>query len=693
MGVLVYGGSVSGVFILDDFGAIVDNGQIRQLWPPWDALSPPLDTPMGGRPVVNLSLAVNYALGTLDPLGYHVGNVVVHLLCVLVLFGIVRRTLLIANVRAYINASPEHVAFACALLWMVHPLQTEATNYVTQRTESIMALFYLLTLYCAIRGHGVRSMWWSIACITSCALGMASKEVMVTAPLVVLLYDRTFQSGSLSQALRDRWGLYTGLVFTWGVLVSLMWSSPRGTTVGFSSGVSAWTYLLNQSVAIVTYLRLTVWPFPLIVDYGVARPLAATTVAPYLALVAALVGATVAALRRCPMWGFLGAWVFVILAPTSSLVPIVSEVAAERRMYLPLAGISVLFVIASVVLSGRVTNRTQWEDPSGGGRRADQRSRWAAASLLVAVATALSLVTVNRHRDFRDPEQLWRTVVEHLPRNSRAHNNLGLALLERGAGDDAIAAFRRAVQINPVSFQANHNLGLELAKREQIQDAATFIEAALAAQPGHRLAPQAHNDLGVVLESQGKLDEADEHYRQAMLLDPNLGAAHVNSAHALQRQGQLVQAEQMFRRAVELDPNDVAAHHGLGEVLALTERFDEALASFRAAALLAPDAAITWSRMAEAIILSYQQTGTGDLDEATSFAERAAALTEFKNPALLLTLADTYGASGEFERAVETLEAALAAAAVGPATDELVTYLQERLSIYRTYEHASPGQR
>ena len=319
-------------------------------------------------------------------------------------------------------------------------------------------------------------------------------------------------------------------------------------------------------------------------------------------------------------------------------------------------------------------------------------SQWAAASLLLAVATGLGLVTANRNRDFRDPEQLWRTVVEHLPRNWRAHNNLGLALLDRGAGDEALAAFRRAVQINPVFFQGNHSLGLELAKREELQDAATFIAAALRAQPGHRLAPQAHNDLGVVLASQGKLDEAADHYRQAVLLDPNFGAAHMNFGDALQRQGQLAQAEYMFRRAVELEPNNAAAHHGLGEILSVTERFDEALESFRAAALQAPDAAITWSRMAEAIILSHQQTGTGNLDEAISFAERAAALTEFGDPALLLTLADTYGASGEFGRAVDTLQDALAAAAVGPVEDELVTYLQERLAIYRTYD-ASPGRR
>ncbi len=149
-------------------------------------------------------------------------------------------------------------------------------------------------------------------------------------------------------------------------------------------------------------------------------------------------------------------------------------------------------------------------------------------------------------------------------------------------------------------------------------------------------------------------------------------------------------AGSQFRRAIEVEPDYAPAHHGLGEILVLNGRFDEAMSSFREAARHAPDSAATWLRLAEAIILSHQDAGTGALDEAVAFAERAADLTHFQDPAFLLTLADAYGAAGRFGRAVETLQRALDASDTAPAGDELAEHLRERLAVYRAYEQTSP---
>ena len=150
-GLIVFGNSLWGAFIFDDQNAILGNPQIRRLWPFSNAFSAPANTPVAGRPVVALSLAINYALGGLDVRGYHAWNVAVHILCTLVLFGIIRRTLGRSPLQERFGSASDVIAAACALIWLVHPLQTEAVNYVTQRTESTMALFYLLTLYAAIR--------------------------------------------------------------------------------------------------------------------------------------------------------------------------------------------------------------------------------------------------------------------------------------------------------------------------------------------------------------------------------------------------------------------------------------------------------------------------------------------------------------------------------------------------------------
>jgi protein O-mannosyl-transferase len=178
----------------------------------------------GGRPVVNLSLALNYALGGSNVWGYHALNLAIHIILAgLTLFGVVRRTLLRPALRERFSPSAARLALVVAVLWTAHPLQTEAVTYVSQRCESLMGLFYLLTLYCFVRGaDSQRCGWWFTLSVVACLLGMATKEVMVTAPLLVLLYDRTFVTGSFRKAWTRHRRLYLSLAGTWLLLGYLM---------------------------------------------------------------------------------------------------------------------------------------------------------------------------------------------------------------------------------------------------------------------------------------------------------------------------------------------------------------------------------------------------------------------------------------------------------------------------------------
>ena len=206
-------------------------------------------------------------------------------------------------------------------------------NYVTQRTESTMALFYLLTLYAAIRAlDSERPALWHGLSVLSCALGMASKEVMVTAPLMVLLYDAVFRFNAFRPLFEKRWPLYLGLAATWTILLALTWSGPRARTVGFSAGANAWEYALNQSVMVTRYLRLAVSPKALVLDYGAPPP---TSVHPGVALPGhhrAHHGRDRDGVDLPPGGWFFGAWFCQILAPTYSVIPILTEVGAARRM-------------------------------------------------------------------------------------------------------------------------------------------------------------------------------------------------------------------------------------------------------------------------------------------------------------------------------------------------------------------------
>ena len=384
-------------------------------------LTPRRELPTAGRPLVNLSFAINYAFGGLDVRGYHLVNLALHLLCGLLVFGIVRRTLELPSLKdrfvfrlkpeATRAVTPLNLGFAAALLWTLHPLNTEAVNYLTQRTELMMAFFYLLTLYASIRAVMSRPRTWHSIAVVSCFAGMACKESMVTAPVVVMLYDAVFVFESPRKAIRERWPFYAALCLSWIVLAALVWTGPRVRSAGFSTGVSPWTYLLNQTVMIWRYLQLAFWPRALVVNYGWPVPLTLGEVLPYALFVTALLASTAIALVRRPKWGFLGAWFFLTLAPTSSIVPIATEVGAERRMYLPLIAVVVLAVVSASFLKRVVS-------PAG-------------AVALAVVAALFSIGIVARSREYASPLLLARTIVERYP-TSVGHHVLGVELLIAG---------------------------------------------------------------------------------------------------------------------------------------------------------------------------------------------------------------------------------------------------------------------
>jgi len=250
-----YATSFGGVFVLDDIRAVVRNGTIRSLWPPDGPLNPPAASTVAGRPVANLSFAINYALarvgapapppatgeppaGTapLDPRPFHAGNLAIHLAAALVLFGVVRRTLESPRLITSVGGAAPWVALAVAVVWVVHPLNTAAVTYIVQRVESLMGLFYLLTVYCTVRASGeTRAPWWSAAAVASCALGMATKEVMVTAPVIAAIWWWLFAPARAERPGRSHTGsvlwLFAGLFSTWVVPAFLVAGERRGPSV------------------------------------------------------------------------------------------------------------------------------------------------------------------------------------------------------------------------------------------------------------------------------------------------------------------------------------------------------------------------------------------------------------------------------------------------------------------------------
>ncbi len=312
-----------------------------------DALSPPkLATGAGGRPIINLSLAVNYAIGGMDVRGYHLLNMMVHALSALVLFGLMRRTMLRPILRDKYGKVALPLSFAVSFLWALHPLLTESVSGVIQRTESMGGLFYLLTLYTFSRSvEGRNTMRWQVLCVLACLIGMATKEIMATVPVIALFYDRTFVAGTFREAWRQRARFYGALMATWLLLAyRVVINESRGGMVGFGLGMSSWDYALTQCQAILMYLKLSFWPSPLVLDYGDGVVSGVGAVWLHGIVLLTLVAATFVALARKPVVGFVAFTAFSILAPSSSFVPLTTQTMAEHRMYLPLAGVLVLAV-------------------------------------------------------------------------------------------------------------------------------------------------------------------------------------------------------------------------------------------------------------------------------------------------------------------------------------------------------------
>jgi tetratricopeptide (TPR) repeat protein len=590
-GVFVYWNAMSAPFVLDDASAIVDNQSIQRIWPPSVPLQPPPETPVARRPLVNLSFAANHAAGGLDPRGYRAVNLAIHLLTSLVLFGVVRRTLRLPALAPIFGDDATGVAWVSALLWMLHPLNSEVVDYVAQRSESMMGLAYLLTLYCAIRAGSdvvasalaatqrargtqrprprarVRVGAWQAAAVVCCATGMLCKESMVTAPLSLVLYDRAFLFESFRAALMRRKRLYAGLCLSWTLLAGLMLSSQR-TTVGFSGGISSWTYLLNQARLVSHYLLLSVWPRSLTIDYGLPQPLALGDVlVPALLLVIAAAGCAILFIRR-PRLGFGIAWFFVTLAPTSSIVPIVSEVGAERRMYLPLAGLVVTAVAVAYV----------------GLRRLPAYSRIAIVTVLCLLAAA---GTYARNREYTDKLVLARTIVDRWP-NGRGHLILGTELIAAGRTDEGLAELRFAARDYP---PGHYVLGTQLVGMGQLDEGLIQLREFIKRDPNNSAVPPAHDLIGRVLLNRRELEPAAQEFSSVLARVPTNGRAMVYLGEVRAQQGRFDEAIELFKRARQVNPDiarDPLVLSRLGVTLATAGRVSEAIAAFEDAVALSP---------------------------------------------------------------------------------------------------------
>jgi protein O-mannosyl-transferase len=448
------------------------------------------------------------------------------------------------------------------VLWAVHPLVTEAVAYVAQRAESLMACFYLLTLYGFIRAVEAGRRRWYVVSAAACCLGMATKEVMVSAPFAVLLYDRTFVSGGWAAAWRQRWRYYLTLAASWGILAGLLIANGgRGGTAGFDLNTSVLRYAVAQIHAHLLYLKLAIWPHPLVFDYGTdVAPLGGYGLVAGV-VVGALVFAAIYGVWRRSVLGFLGAIYFGLLIPTSSVMPIATEPIAEHRMYLPLAALLCAggWTVIRFLRHGRLAS--------------------------AVLAAALMVLTVRRASDYRSARVMWTDTLLKCPTNARAQYNLGQVLLNEGDTNGASLHLSAALAIRPNFPSAMHGLSQALLRRGRVREAQQRAEAALQIQPEFA---DAHNDLGSALLLTGDATAALREFQSAVELSPQNIDFRNNLGAVLGQLNRLSEARMQYEQALHLRPDLPFLHFGLANTLVRLGQWSAAIGEYELTIKLDP---------------------------------------------------------------------------------------------------------
>ena len=585
-GLCAYANCVSKTLVFDDDAWIVG--------------IPALDDPpaylksMEGRPLLAISNLAMHNLGRNNPIGHHILNVLIHLAATLALYGLVRRTLLLPRFHGrYIGRAP-YLAFAVAVLWMLHPLQVQCVTYVIQRGESMAGLFYLLMLYAVLRGNEVgsqpfavvepdngtvargprlgrrRCAWYALAVI-SLVLGFGSKEIMASAPAAVLLFDRIFLTRSLRMMIRRRWAFYLFFLITWAGFTGWHMSRAIHAEGGIGYGMETLTwkqYALTEAGVLLYYLQITFWPRGLAIDYQ-SWPWSHTLAdaMPEGAIVAALLLTTAVLLIWRPALGYVCAWFFIVLAPTSSFLPIVDAVF-EHRMYLALATpilLAVFFgdwLLSTMGLNG------------------------ARPYALAVAAVALGVLTYLRNEEYRSRAAIWTVASERMPNSVRARANLGQGLIMEERYEEVVPLLERALELTPHDPTSLQNLAAAYEQLGRFSESADCYRRLRDYFPGDA---RYWRMSGAARLSVGEWESAEEEYRKAAELDTNAVDAHYGRAAALFEMRRDAEAEDAIRIANAIDRSWPEA------VLALARNviLDERLRNY-------PDArrsALTWARL------------------------------------------------------------------------------------------------
>ena len=511
------------------------------------------------RPVATLSYFLLHQAAGLNPFYYHLTSVALHILNILLVYWTGR--LILKNPSA---------ALIAGLLFACHPVQTEPVDCIAYNEDLLTAFFFLLAFILYLKATpqdfkktAVKYYGGSLLCFL---LGLLSKEMAITLPAVLLLYDLTLRAGNrqsfslkmVVNAVIDRGRLYAGygaVGLFYLALRFIFLSNPAAQATPFFG--SLFERILYLPAHIFSFIKLAIFPVELNADYVFAYPSGFFDISNLVGfiIVIGLAAASFLVFKHARQVFFCIWWFLITLFPVYNIIPIFNPLA-ERYLYIPLIGFCML---AAPFFSGLFFKRS---------------AKTAPLKILLPVAF-LSVVgfyataTVDRNRDWKDNYTLWFKTVQQSPDSSVAHGSLGRAYQERGQLDKAAGEYEIALRIFPEDYKAHYNLGVIY---DQQNNSAKAVHQYQKAIEINRVFPNAHFNLANIYQRQGFLDKAIGQYRKVVELDPEDFEARNNLGVVYAMEGELEKAISEWKAVLKIDPGNKSAQDNLRKAKEILEK-------------------------------------------------------------------------------------------------------------------------
>jgi len=522
---LTYAGCLQNGFVnFDDDRYVVTNPHVRQgicasgiVW----AFSTSYFA--NWHPLTWLSLELDTTLFGPKPSGYHATNLLLHCANTLLLFR------LLSRMTGAVGASA-----AVAGFFAVHPLHVESVAWIAERKDVLSGLFFLLALWAYHRYVLSPSCQRYFVILSTYAIGLTAKPMLVTLPFVLVLLDH-WPLGRLRINLRCLAEKGPLLAMSLVSCVVTYRVQQLGGAVQSAEHLSFATRLSNIPLAYVEYLAKTVWPARLAVYYPLSHgttPVAEASVAA--ALLLTLTCAAVFSLRRRPYLSVGWLWWLGMLVPVIGIVQVGGQAYADRYMYLPMIGLLIAVVWGARELA--VWSATP---------------RWLTVGLAAALLMGCTLMTRWQVGYWHDSVSLWQHAVDATAPNPVALNSLGVALAETGRPQQAVAWFERGLALEPDDERCHQNLALALVALRRFDESLDHFQHVLRVNPDNALA---QFNAGVLVERTGQHAAAIEHFRRALAVDPNYWRAHLQLGRVLLKTGETRLGKQHLNEALRLNP-------------------------------------------------------------------------------------------------------------------------------------------